>query len=186
MLRGLRNVIIGWITVPVRMGQTLVTTVVTLRRFVDAQRRQLSVAILAMMMAVVGVALRHSGMADAEPADYIAMTFPDETPEVSPRPDAGEEPDKATADEEFKRSVQDTLAAIDARIAALAERPAARSAPISERSDAVIPASSQSRSQLPITTVSSATEAQPEPAKPEIAVLIGRIEFDDDDDTSDQ
>ena len=77
MLRDLGKQILHILSLPVRSYRTAVELLVSIRRFLDERRRHLAVAIIVAMMAVVGIKLRYTGYADAQPVEYLANAMPD-------------------------------------------------------------------------------------------------------------
>ncbi len=78
MLRDLGKQILHILSLPVRTYSAAVERLVSIRRFLDERRRHLAVAIIVAMMAVVGIKLRYTGYADAQPVEYLANAMPDE------------------------------------------------------------------------------------------------------------
>lgn len=73
MFRAIGDAIWWVITIPVRMFRAFLNGVANVQEFLDRRRYHLCAAIVALMMAVVGIELRYTGYADARPGEYEAM-----------------------------------------------------------------------------------------------------------------
>lgn len=73
MFRAIGDAIWWVITIPVRMFRAFLDGVASVQGFLDKRRYHLCAGIVALMMAVVGIEMRHSGYADARPGEYTAL-----------------------------------------------------------------------------------------------------------------
>lgn len=198
MLRSIGNAITYVVSSPVRFYRWCVGRIRAAQRFLDRRRNHLCVAIVAVMMAVVGVQLRHAGYADARPGEYVALSY-DEQPTAA----SSERPARTS----LREAITDSLKSFQAKLPSLSGDDEPRQRTPDTPIEVPVIAASQQRSVMPTApaipsapdveveskpvrqtlilpepTVIDLTELEdPAPEEPDIAQLSGLIEVDSED-----
>ncbi|MFK7821227.1 MAG: hypothetical protein AB8G99_21110 [Planctomycetaceae bacterium] len=195
MFRAIGDAIWYVITTPARLFRWFCACIGNLRQFLDQRRNHICAALIAVMMAVVGIQLRHSGYADLRPGEYVAV---DDQKDATP-----EKPSKKT----LRAAIRDSLETIKSKLPSLknSDGPTAEASQPPALPDVPVVTVSKQR---PVTTPTASltiptvpevkkpvarkkTLILPEPKivdlseleqpeKPDVAQLRGLIESDDD------
>lgn len=207
MFRAIGDAIWYVITSPARFFRWCCACIGRLRRFLDKRRNHLCAAVIAVMMAIVGIQLRHSGYADLRPGEYVAV---EETRTEAKPASAG--PSRKS----LRAAIRDSLDSIKAKLPSLrrsegptAKRisqptlpeptlpepvkvpvvtasqqrsiaPAAPSLKIPAMPKVVEPVSKKRTLILPEPTIVDLSELE-EPEEPDVAALSGGIETENDE-----
>lgn len=197
MFRSIGNAILYVVGFPMRVCRWCIECIVAVRKFLDLRRNQICASIVAVMMAVVGIQLRHSGYADAVPGEYAAVEFEGLQQQVP-----GTQLPEQKRSSSIREAIANSLKTIKSKLPSLsgseetsARQPAATKVPIitaSQQRPASPPATSQIVQPekqtliLPEPVVVDLSDIEePELSHPEIATLSGMIETDSDQSADD-
>ena len=104
MFRAIGNAFWYVVTTPARIFRWCVACISAFQLFLDRRRNHICVAIVAIMMAVVGIQLRHAGYADLRPGEYVALSVNDREAAENP---TVEQPSKPSLREAIRDSLRD-------------------------------------------------------------------------------